>query len=245
MPRLRLVQLLSAGVEPWPSLIPPGVTLCNGRGVHGASTAELAVAGVLSALRRLPEFREQQHAHRWHRMSSDGLDGRRVLVVGAGDIGARIAAAMRPLGADVTLVARHAREGVRPVLDLPELLPSADVVVIAVPRTSETERLVDAAFLAALPDGALLANVARGEVVDTAALLAELSAGRLRAFLDVTSPEPLPPDHPLWEAPNVVITPHVGGGTRGWQARAYRLVREQLLRDRAGEPLANVVTDGY
>lgn len=245
LPQLRVVQLLSAGVEPWLGRLPEGVTLCNGRGVHGGSTAELAVAGILSALRELPRFRDAQAEHRWERGFTDGIDGKDVLVVGAGDIGTRIGASLTPLGAQVTLVGRRSRPGVRTVAELPQLLANHQIVVIAVPRTPDTERLVDAAFLAAMPDGALLVNIARGALVDTDALLAELQAGRLSAFLDVTDPEPLPPEHPLWAAPNCVITPHVGGGTRGWERRAYRLVREQALRLHHGEPLANVVGDLY
>jgi phosphoglycerate dehydrogenase-like enzyme len=212
--------------------------------VHGASTAELAIAGLLATLRELPRFERQRHEHRWERVDTEGVTGRRVLVVGAGDIGWRVAAALRPLDAQVTLVARTAREGVQPIADLPQLLPAHDVVVLAVPLTPDTRHLVDAAFLAALPDGAVLVNVARGAVVDTDALLAELQRRRLFAFLDVTDPEPLPAEHPLWDAPNLLLTPHVGGGTRNWQRRAYGLVREQLVRYLAGEPLANRVETG-
>jgi phosphoglycerate dehydrogenase-like enzyme len=242
---LRVIQLVSAGVEPWLPVVPDGVLLCNGRGVHGGSTAELAVAGMLSVLRDLPRFQAAQTEHRWAPAFADGLTGRRVLLVGAGDIGERIKAAVEAFGADTTLVARTAREGVQPIAGLAALLPDSHVVVIAVPHTPETHRLVDAAFLAAMPDGALLVNIARGGIVDTDALLAELMSGRLRAFLDVTDPEPLPAEHPLWSAPNLLLTPHVGGGTRGWEDRAYRLVREQVLRLRDGEPLENQVTAGY
>jgi phosphoglycerate dehydrogenase-like enzyme len=245
LPQLRVVQLVSAGVEPWLRLVPPGVQLCGGRGVHGASTAELAIAGMLASLRELPRFEDSRRAHQWTRVETEGVTGRRVLVVGAGDIGRRIAAATAILDAEVSLVGRTAREGVHGLDELPGLLPDSDVVALAVPHTPETDRLVDADFLAAMPDGALLVNVARGAIVDTAALLAELSAERLHAFLDVTDPEPLPEDHPLWDAPNLLLTPHIGGGTRGWQRRAYGLVREQLLRFRAGEELANRVEHGY
>lgn len=246
LPALRVVQLLSAGVDPWLGVVPPGVQLCNGRGVHGASTAELAVAGMLAMLRELPHFEQTRRARVWdHARTSAGLTGRRVLVVGAGDIGQRIAAAARIFDAATTLVARTARDGVRAITELPQLLPDHDVVALAVPLTPQTRRLVDAAFLAALPDGALLVNVARGPVVDTDALLAELHTGRLRAVLDVTDPEPPPPDHPLWDAPNLLLTPHIGGGTAGWQRRAYALVREQLLRFHDGLPLHNVVEYGY
>jgi phosphoglycerate dehydrogenase-like enzyme len=245
LPALRVVQLASAGVDAWLEIVPNGVTLCNGRGVHGASTAELAVAGMLASLRELVRFERAQRGHRWESAVTEELSGRRVLVIGAGDIGSRIAAAVRVFDAEPTLVARTSRPGIHAFDELPALLPDHEVVALAVPYTPETRHLVDAQFLAAMPDGALLVNVARGGVVDTAALLAELVAERLHAFLDVTDPEPLPADHPLWDAPNLLLTPHVGGGARGWQRRAYRLIREQLLRFQAGEPLRNVVGSGY
>ena len=241
LPALRVVQLSSAGFEAWEPLLPAGVRLCNGRGVHGASTAELAVAGLLATLRELPAFLDAQRAHEWRDALTEGITGKRVVVVGAGDIGRRVAAALRAFDAEVTLVARTARDDVRSIDDLAGLLPHADGVVLALPASPETEGLVDAGFLAALPDGAVVVNVARGRIVDTDALLAELTARRLRAFLDVTDPEPLPAQHPLWDAPNLLLTPHVGGGTRGWQRRAYRLVREQVERYVRGEPLVNVV----
>lgn len=244
LPALRVVQVLSAGVEQWLPVVSSGVTFCNGRGVHGASTAELAVAGLLAVLRDLPTLLDAQREHRWIDDTADGVVGRRVLVLGAGDIGSRIASALRAFDAEVTVVARHARDGVRTMAEVPDLLARQDVVVVALPSTPETTGLVDAEFLGRLPDGAVLVNIARGTIVDTEALLAELSARRLRAFLDVVDPEPLPADHPLWSAPNLVLTPHVGGGTRGWLGRAAQLVSDQLRRYEAGEPLANVV-DGY
>ncbi|WP_338179518.1 2-hydroxyacid dehydrogenase [Jatrophihabitans sp.] len=245
MPALKVVQLLSAGVEPWLAKVPPGVTLCNGRGVHGSSTAELAVAGLLSLVRGLPRYARQQAEGQWQERRGGDLDGARVLLLGAGDINQRVAGALRALGADCVFVARTARDGVHGVDELPGLLPSARAVVLALPHTPETHQLVDAGFLAALPDGAVLVNVARGTIVDTAALLAELRAGRLSAFLDVTDPEPLPADHPLWGLPNVVITPHVGGGTTGWRERGMRLVAEQIRRYVSGQPLVNVITGDY
>jgi phosphoglycerate dehydrogenase-like enzyme len=245
LPRLKVVQTLSAGVENWLPNLPDGIELCNGRGLHGASTAELAIAGMLASLRRLHQFEEDRRLRQWRPVITQGLAGRRLLVVGAGDIGQRIGAAAGAFDAEVTFVARSSREGVHGLSDLPRLLPEHDVVAVAVPLVPETRKLVSAEFLAALPDGALVVNVARGAILDTDALLAELQAGRLHAFLDVTDPEPLPVDHPLWDAPNLVLTPHVGGGTRGWERRAYRLIREQLLRFHAGEELANRVLAGY
>lgn len=249
LPELAVVQLVSAGVEPWLDVVPDGVTLCNGRGVHGATTAELAVAGMLAVLRDLPRFAAAQRAQRWDRSreaaQTDTVADGRVLVVGAGDIGERIAAVVRILDAQVTMVARAARDGVHAFEELPGLLADHDVVVLAAPHTPQTHRMVDARFLAAMPDGALLVNIARGQLVDTDALVAELSSRRLRAFLDVTDPEPLPDGHPLWDAPNLLLTPHVGGGTRGWEERAYRLVREQVLRLHSGAQLHNRVEHGY
>lgn len=238
MTGLRVIQVLSAGYEKWLDRVPAGVVLCNGRGVHGGSTAELAVAGVSSLLRELPRWRQAQQAHEWVDATTDGFDGKRVLVIGSGDIGRRIGAAVTAFGAEVEYVSRS---GPHTLADLPALLPTAGVVILALPLTEESRGLVDARFLAAMPDRAILANIARGQLVDTAALLAELTAGRLGAFLDVTDPEPLPADHPLWDAPNLLLTPHIGGGTRGWDERAYRLVHDQALRLDAGEPLLNVV----
>lgn len=245
MPRLKVVQVLSAGVERWLPAMPDGVMLCNGRGIHGAATAELAVAGILALVRELPTYLAQQREGRWQERESDDLAGKRLLVLGAGDIGGYVARALEVFGAQPTLVARTARDGVHAVAELADLLPHADIVAVALPMTDETRGLLDARALGLLPDGAIVANVARGPILDTEALLAETRTGRLRAFLDVTDPEPLPADHPLWTVPGVVITPHVGGGTRGWEQRAYRLVREQIERFVAGEPLANVVGATY
>ena len=242
---LEVVQLQSAGVEPWDSLVPSGVRLCSGRGIHGGSTAELAVALVLATVRDLPRYVDQQHERRWERLSPGSLAGRRVLVVGAGDIGRRAAAVLTALECEVVLVGRRSRDGVLTWSQAQAELGRTDVLLVAVPRTSETERMVDAEALAALPDGAMVVNVARGAVVDTDALTAEVAAGRLRAALDVTDPEPLPEDHPLWTLPGSLLTPHVGGGTEGWEGRARGLVADQVERVHAGRELRNVVTDGY
>jgi phosphoglycerate dehydrogenase-like enzyme len=177
---------------------------------------------------------------------SESVTGKRVLIVGYGDIGAAVE--RRLAGWEVTIdrVARHAREGVHPIEDLPQILKNADVVVILVPVTGETRQLVNAEFLKNMKDGALLVNVARGVIVDTDALLEELNSGRIKAALDVTDPEPLPEGHPLWQAPGLLLTPHVGGYVRENRARAYQVVSEQLARLAAGEPLGNVIGDrGY
>lgn len=245
MPSLKVVQTLTAGVDDVRPLVPAGVTLCNARGVHDASTAELAVALALAALRGLPDFvRDAEHG-RWDGRQRDSLADRTVLIVGYGSIGAAVERRLDGFECDVRRVARAARDGVEPLEALPDLLPSTDVVVLTVPMTDRTRGMVDAEFLARLPDGALLVNVSRGPVVRTDALLAEVSSGRLRAALDVTDPEPLPPDHPLWSCSNVLISPHVGGNTTAFLPRAMRLVGEQIRRHVEGRPLLNVITDSY
>ena len=245
MPQLKVIQLLSAGVDLWRPVLPEGIVLCNGRGVHGRSTAELAVTGILMLLRHMPHMLESQHEHLWSPETAESLDGKRLLVLGSGDIGNRAAAALEVFGAETTRVGHTAREGVHGIDELPKLLPDADLVLVSMPLTEDTRGLLDAAALAALPDGAIVANIARGAIIDTEALCDELESGRLRACLDVTTPEPLPPDHRLWTFQNVIITPHVGGGTEGWTRRGFRLVREQIERYLAGEELQNVVTGDY
>ena len=241
LPQLRVVQTMTAGVEHVRGHLPVGVTLCNGRGVHDASTAELTLALILASLRGIPHFVRAQESGTWLPEIRPSLADRRVLIVGYGQIGAAIEARLVPFEVDVRRVARTAREGVAALEELPDLLPDADVVVLIVPGSASTRRLVDADFLARMKDGALLVNVSRGPVVDTDALLAELESGRLWAALDVTDPEPLPPDHRLWRAPNCLISPHVGGNSTAMEPRAFRLVREQLQRYAAGEPLVNVM----
>jgi phosphoglycerate dehydrogenase-like enzyme len=245
MPRLRVVQTQTAGVDDIAPRLPAGVTLCNARGVHDASTAELAVTLTLASLRDVPGFVRSQDAEQWRVGFYPALADKTVLIVGYGSVGAAIEARLLPFEVEVTRVARTARSApsgpVHSFAELSELLPHADVVILAVPLTEQTRHLVDARFLAAMRDGALLVNVARGAVVRTDDLLAELTAGRLRAALDVTDPEPLPAGHPLWHAPGVLVTPHVGGSSSAFLPRVKRLIRAQLTRFANGEPLANVM----
>ena len=242
MPRLRVAQLLTAGFDHALPYLPDGVTLCNAAGVHDASTAELAVGLILASLRGIDDFARAMPHGTWAPGRRTALADRNVLVVGAGGVGQAIRRRLEPFETKVTMVARRTRPGVRALADLPDLLRASDVVVLAVPLTDDTRYLVDAAFLRAMPDGALLVNVARGPVVDTHALVAEVATGRIRAALDVTDPEPLPEDHPLWRLPGVLVSPHVGGNSSAFLPRARRLVTEQVRRVAAGEPLQSVVS---
>ena len=243
MPALKVIQTQTAGFENFLPHLADGVTLCNARGVHVASTAELAVGLILAMYRRLPRAVRNQERGLWpsYRELDDSLADRTVLILGYGSIGEALERRLAGFECDVIRVARRARDGVSPVTELPELLPKADVVVVLTPATDETRGMVDGNFLAQLKDGALLVNVARGVVVNTEALLAELGNGRISAALDVTDPEPLPAGHPLWSAPNVLINPHRGGASTAFAPRVARLVRAQLERYAAGEPLINVV----
>ena len=247
LPNLKLIQLRSAGAEAVLPYVPDHVTLCNARGAHDPATAEWVVGAIVAHLRNLPRFAMAQQEGRWDPALSESVAGKHVLIVGYGSIGAAVERRLEGWDVTVERVARRARPGtqdgpaVKAVDELPDALPRADVVVLLVPVTDETRGMADAKFLRSMKDGALLVNAARGPIVDTDALLKELTAQRITAALDVTDPEPLPPGHPLWKAPGLLLTPHVGGAITGARDRAYAVVRDQLARYAAGEPLRNVI----
>lgn len=238
---LEVVQVLSAGTDWVEDLVPESVTLCNARGARDAPVAEWVLAALLGARTGLLSV-ERAAARRWEQWQPAELCGATVVIVGFGSIGTAVAERLRPFGTNVVGVASGAREGVHGAEELPELLAEADFLVLLIPLSDATEGMIDAAALATLPDGAVVVNAARGAVVETDALLAEVESGRLRAILDVTDPEPLPADHPLWSAPGTLaITPHVAGDTAPALARASRFAGEQLGRWACGAPLENVI----
>ena len=245
LPKLELVQLLTAGAERWLGVLPEHVMLSTARGAHGGSTAEWVVGGLLSIYRELGVFQDRQRAADWDQHGTDTLWHKRVLIVGAGDLARELVRRLDGFDATATLVGTRARDGVHGIDEVPDLLGEHDVVVLVVPLTTETTGMVDAEFLARMPEGAILVNAARGPVVDTDALVAELTAGRLRALLDVTDPEPLPADHPLWTAPGLLLTPHVAGSTLGHRERAYAVVVDEITRYVAGEQPRNLVRGQY
>jgi len=251
LPALRVVQLLSAGYETVLPALPAGVKLANAAGVHDASTAELAVTLALSSLRGIPEFVVAQGRSQWlPAQTRTSLADRKVLILGYGGIGVAIARRLSGFEVKLTAVASRARGGdelvstVHGVDELPALLPEHDVVILILPLTEATHGLVDQKFLATMRDGALLVNVSRGKVVDTDALVEAAASGRITAALDVTDPEPLPADHPLWHTPGVLISPHTGGVTTAFEPRAVELLREQIAAFVGQRPLRNVVNAG-
>ena len=265
---VKVVQSMMAGVDwiaPW---LPKDVVLCDGRGLHDISASEWVLTAILTSLKRFPHYRDMQLRGEWKGQASipngfmdvggaqvgqyavlgDDLAGKTVLIVGYGSIGVAIEARLAPFGVKIIRLARSARTApeVFAVGELRRLLPEADVVVAIVPLTAETRGLIGVAEIGLMKPGALLVNAARGPVVVTDALLEALQHHRLRAVLDVTDPEPLPAGHPLWSAPNCMITPHVGGSTPEFIHRAFRFGAEQVRRFIAGNELENMVTDaGY
>ncbi len=247
-PNLRLVQTQSTGYDGVADLVGADVAIATAAGVHAAATAELAVGLALASLRGIDDAVRQQADGRWRSARYPGLADRRVLLVGVGGIGEEIRRRLATFEADVTRVGSTARDDalghVHGSDELVQLAPHHDVVIVITPLTDATRGLIGREVLAALPGGALVVNVARGAVVDTDALTREVTAGRLRAALDVVDPEPLPADHPLWRAPGVIITPHVGGNTEAFPPRILALLRRQIERLGNGEEPGNLVRRG-
>lgn len=228
LPQLRMIQLFSSGLDSWAGLVPETVTLSGLRGAHGGEVAEWVLAQLLCHYRDLAAYRAKQREQRWEPHQTGTLVGKRVLVFGAGDIAENLRRRLEPCGAAVTLVGRTPRAGVVDMAQARARLGDQDVVVLALPMSADTRGLVDAAFLAAMPEGSVLVNAGRGPLVDTDALVAALEAGRLHAILDVTDPEPLPAGHPLWTAPGAVITPHSSAITHNTTARCWDAITRNV-----------------
>jgi phosphoglycerate dehydrogenase-like enzyme len=267
VPRLhgvRLVLSLMAGTEWIPGAMGPHVTICNAHGAHNISTGEWTLSAIFAMLKYIPLYLDVQSSGEWKRrfeapahyaritgdtqphyppVMQEELTGRSVLLVGYGAIGKEIERMLVPFAADITRIARTARENpkVYPIKELDKLIPQAQIIVLILPSTTETRHLISTRQLELMKQGTLLVNAARGPVVDTDALVQALNAGHIRAALDVTDPEPLPLEHPLWKCPNLLITPHIGGSSTQFAPRSIKTAELELRRYIAGEPLFNVV----
>lgn len=241
MKNVKVIQTLTAGFDNVLPHLPAGVTLCNAAGVHDDSTSELALALTLAAQREIPRTVRAQDRGEWLHFFAPALADKKVLLIGYGGVGKAVERRLLSFECSVIPVATSARDHVKAITDLPDLIPAADIVILTVPLNEQTRNLVDAEFISKMKENALLVNVARGPVVNTDALLAALNSGHIRAALDVTDPEPLPADHPLWSAPNCLITPHLGGETDIFEQRARNRIHSQLALWLAGAPLDCVV----
>ena len=244
MPNLNVLQVPNAGYDDALEFLRPGITLCNGRGIHDDSTAELAVGLTIASLRGFATFVRDQDKGEWVNKNYDSINDRKIGIVGFGSIGTTIARMLSGFSVEIVAFTQSGRDNTIAITDLDKHLPSLDVVILILPLTKESKHLFDARRLALMKDGALLVNVARGPIVDTDALVKELNSGRITAGLDVTDPEPLPKGHPLWSAKGVLISPHVGGNSSAFEKRARRLIESQLNLLAQGKPLNNVIVAG-
>ena len=244
MENLKVLQMPNAGYDDALAYVRPGLTLCNAAGVHDASTAELAVTLALASRRGIPDFVRDQEQHNWHHQRRTSLSDSKIGIIGFGSIGKQVAKNLSGFEVEVIGFSRSGNDGAKKISELDKYLPTLDVVILILPLNNESKHLFNKERLAKMKDGALLVNVARGPIVDTQALINELNSKRIYAALDVTDPEPLPSDHPLWDAPNLLIVPHVGGNTTAFEPRCRKLVESQLELLVAGKELKNVVAQG-
>ena len=242
MKNLKIVHYSQAGYDDILPHIPHNVILCNASGLHDVSTSELAIGLAIASRRGFTQFIDNQRKGLWHRQTKPTLADSHVGIVGYGHIGKRITLLIEKFETNVTPFSRSGNDGAVKISEFDNFLPDLDVIILILPLTHESKHFINADRIKKMKDGATLINVARGAIVDTNALIAELNTGRITAGLDVTDPEPLPEGHPLWSAPNLIITPHVGGDSAAFDPRARKMVEEQLERLAQSKPLLNQIT---
>ena len=240
---LKVIQSPNAGVDDLIPIRPAGVTLCNAAGVHDDSTAELAVGLALASRRGFARFAQSQGQEKWDHVRMATLTDSRVAIVGYGQIGKRIAELLAPFKVTIDAYSRSGSDGAKKMDEFDKNISLYDVIILIMPLNDSSRHFMNAERLGAMKDGATLVNVARGPVVDTDALLRELTSKRIWAAVDVTDPEPLPAGHPLWSAPQLIITPHVGGNSEAFVPRGRKLIEEQIARFARGERLENIIAD--
>ncbi len=244
MPNLKILQMLNAGYDDALAYLRPGLTLCNARGVHDASTAELAVGLAIASRRGFAEFIREQATGTWNHRRFPALSDSKVGIIGFGSIGKEVARKLSGFDVSITAFTQSGRDGTVKIDDLDKHLPQLDIVILILPLSDSSRHMFNAARLASMKDGALIVNVARGPIIETVALIKELNSRRIYAALDVTDPEPLPQGHPLWSAPNLIVVPHVGGNSEAFEPRGRALIESQLKLLAAGNPLEHVVAQG-
>jgi len=244
MPNLKILQMPNAGYDDAMEYVRDGMTLCNGKSIHDDSTAELAVGLIIASLRGFPDFVRNQDKSDWVHVKNKSINDRKIGIIGFGSIGTTIAKMLSGFAVEIIPFTQSGRDNTIAITDLDKHLPTLDVVILILPLTKESKHLFDAKRLSLMKNDALLVNVARGPIVETDALVKELNSGRITAALDVTDPEPLPKDHPLWKAKGVLISPHIGGDTTAFESRARRLIESQLNLLADGKPLNNVIVSG-
>ncbi len=244
MPNLKILQMLNAGYDDAMAYLRPGLTLCNARGVHDASTAELAVGLAIASRRGFAEFIREQATGTWNHRRFPALSDSKVGIIGFGSIGKEVARKLSGFDVSITAFTQSGRDGTVKIDDLDKHLPQLNIVILILPLSDSSRHMFNAARLASMKDGALIVNVARGPIIETEALIKELNSRRIYAALDVTDPEPLPQGHPLWSAPNLIVVPHVGGNSEAFEPRGRALIESQLKLLAAGNPLEHVVAQG-
>ena len=244
MPNLKYLQVPNAGFDDALEFLKPGVVLCNARGVHDASTAELAVALALASRRGFYDFAIAQSKGEWAHKRYPSFNDSRIGIIGAGSIANTLKSYIEPYGVEILMFSRSGQNGSIAISELDSHLPELDFVFIVIPLNDESRNLFDSKKLSLMKDGAVIVNVGRGPIINTEALLKELNSGRIYAGLDVTDPEPLPPDHPLWKAKNLILSPHVGGNSTAFESRGKKLIESQLKLLSTGQELNNIVAHG-
>lgn len=244
MPNLKILQMPNAGYDDAIEYVREGMTLCNGKSIHDDSTAELAVGLTIASLRGFPDFIRNQDKSAWVHVKNQSINDKKIGIIGYGSIGKTIAKMLAGFAVEILPFTQSGRDNTIPIKDLDQHLPNLDIVILILPLTAESKHLFNAKRLSLMKNGSLLVNVARGPIVETDALLKELNSGRITAALDVTDPEPLPSDHPLWQAKGVLISPHVGGNTSAFEKRAKKLIESQLQLLADGKSLNNIIVAG-
>ena len=241
MKNLKYLQMPNAGFEDALPYAQSGIILCNARGVHDASTAELAIGLAIAARRGFADFATAQQRGEWAHRRYQSLNDSKIAIIGAGSIGNMLSHYLSVYDVEISSFSRSGSNGSSKISEFDNQISKFDVIFLILPLNEDSRNFIDTSRLKAMKQGATLVNVARGAIVNTDALVEALNSGHINAGLDVTEPEPLPAGHALWSARNCVISPHVGGDSTAFDSRCKKLVQEQLIRLANNLELINIV----